>query len=222
MFKSIFGIDKNKIKETCLLVPFLPRGLLRSLEIDNPQKGEIYSCGNSHNFTLIVTRVGAGFTGDCVLYLKDSPCKRTILFGSCGLVQKTPELGLGSLVTAKTSMAMESFSDLLEGKLSCKEYSADPRLLGMLSQGMPNIKIVKTACVGSIMLEPKYTKFFVQNGVETLEMESSAFFSAAKASNIKAAALFYVTDILGKIKSEAKSDLNESFDCLLTFLESLK
>jgi len=115
-FKTLFGLEPCEIKKTCILVPILTKGMLDALKIKNLSKGTPYSCASSENFTLIHSRVGAPFSGDCVLHLKNTACENVILFGSCGLVEKTNLFNVGSIVTPTTGYSFESFSSLLLNK----------------------------------------------------------------------------------------------------------
>jgi len=198
-FKTLFGIEKAEIKKTCILAPILTKGLLNGLNIQKIFKANLYASGNNDQVTLIHTLVGSSFVGDAVLQLADTNCQNFILFGSCGLVRKTSKLDLGTLVTPSESVAMESFSDLLSGKNNRFSSShADKNFLNKFLHYLrqENIFSLRCASMGSLSLEKKFKTYFLKNNIEVLDMESSAFFLAAKHINKKALALFYVTDIL--------------------------
>ena len=97
-FETLFGIKESEIKNTCVLVPILPKSVLSLFEIKGLSRGKIYSSGNAENFTLINTGISALFAGDAALYLANTGCKNIILFGSCGLVRSSGNMTIGSLV----------------------------------------------------------------------------------------------------------------------------
>ena len=90
---------------------------------------------------------------------------------------------------------MESFTDMLLREI--KEYSLfypDKSLL----EKLPEVKKVTCATLSSLKLEEKYMDLFEQKGIQVVDMECSAIFSAARHIRKKAMALFYITDIINK------------------------
>ena len=198
-FKTLFGLNEDQLKNTCILTPFFTKGMLDSFKVNETFHGTPYSCANSDNLTLIKTHVGAPFVGDAVLNLKNTYCSNIILFGSCGLVSETETLRIGSLVSPVKALELESFSQLLNYKIDKSRFTEahNDLLEKLISLSPANIETILCASVGSIFLENEYKEFFLENNISALEMECSAFFNAAKHINRKAIALFYATDILG-------------------------
>jgi hypothetical protein len=95
--------------------------------------------------------------------------------------------------------ANESFTDVLLGRgLKEEAFFADQDLweeLMDLGRDM-GLKNAVCATVSSLKLEEEMFDSFVSAGIEALDMECSAFFSAAAHSKIAAVALFYATDII--------------------------
>lgn len=231
--ENLFGQKIDQIKPTCILTPILPKGVLEKAGIPFLKKGKPFSSGNTENFTLIHTTIGASFVGDAVLYLKESPCKNLILFGSCGLVQKTDMLDIGSLVCPIQSASYESFSSLLN------KHSTDP-IIGQANRSFLEIfqitknglklPSVNCASFGSVHLEPNYQKHLIQTNIDIVDMECSAFFQAAAHTGKKAIALFYITDIIGATspfaplppaaQSAVNSGIDAGIDLLNEFLRS--
>jgi len=197
-FKNLFGIDHRDLRKTAVLTPILRPGMLKAFGISEWRKGIRYSSGNSENLTLIETRVGPALTGDAVLYLENTDCRNLILLGSCGLVKKTAELDFGSLVLVARTFNMESFTDLLNQKdpSLCPAYPDRSQFRDFQALSAGKITSASCASLGSILLEPAYEKFFQKNRIDVLDMECSAFFSAAKSAKKAAVACLYVTDIL--------------------------
>jgi purine-nucleoside phosphorylase len=155
----------------------------------------LYASLNRPGITFIHTGIGAGLAGDAVLYLKETSCRKMVLFGSCGLVKEKDGLGLGSLVSPCAAYAYESFSDLLAGDdLSRKIAKPDPRALEQfLSAGA---RQVVCATFGSLKLEETRRGELSDKGIDVLDMECSAVFAAARHTGLPAAALFFVSDVL--------------------------
>lgn len=198
-FEAVFGISSNQIKKFCILMPLLPKGILKEFGIKALSKGRLYSSGNSGTFTIICTGVGAGFVGDAVLYLKETGCENVILFGSCGLVNKDSVLSVGSLVSPVKCYASESFSEMLLNRDKGHElFHPDKDLLGRLIETGKNDNLSRVTCatLSSLKLEEEMTDFFMAKGIDVVDMECSAFFSAAGYTGIRAASLFFVSDVI--------------------------
>ncbi len=198
-FKNLFGVHAPEIKKTCVITPFLTKGLTRDLGVGDLARGRPFTTGQGEHFTFILSQIGSPLVGDCVLYLQETFCENVILLGACGLIEEKPGLALGSVVTPSRALALESFSCLVKGRLSDEEWAeADRPLLDQLKQSAQKAppREVSCATLGSIKLETLYREFFKRNGVDVLEMECSAFFNAARHIRARAAGVFYVSDIL--------------------------
>lgn len=200
-FESLFGIKPTTIQKLCVIAPFLHKGMLEQFGIAKLIKGRPYSCGQAQNFTLIYTQIGAPNVGDAVLYLQDTPCERIIFVGSCGLLQEKDSLDIGSLTTPQLSLNLESFSQLALKKLT-RPTKAYPhkKFLAQFHKHFQNENIVPLNCatMGSIKLEEEYWNALRKQKIDILDMECSAFFSAAQAVKLPALSILYITDILKK------------------------
>ncbi len=198
-FEALFGIKSSRIKKNCILLPLLPKGILNEFKINNFKSGKLYGVGDNNDFTLIHTGMGAGFTGDAVLHLKESPCENVILFGSCGLVTARNGLSIGSLVSPAKCYANESFTELLLQKnVESRVFYAQDKFFGdFLAQGEKiGLKKVNCSTLASLKLEEQMVDLFIEKGIDVVDMECSAFFSAAEFAEINAIACFYISDII--------------------------
>ncbi len=196
-FEAVFGVDPQAVQKTCLLMPMVTPDVLDELGLDALVKGKIYRVAQGDGFTLIHSLVGAGLTGDVVLHLKGTPCKRAILYGSCGLLQQTPRLECGSLVMPGQACAAESFSDLLlEPEREWRSFLPSSELLEQITEQDPDIQIARCLTVGSLKLEPTLAPRWLRRGIAIVDMECSAFLAAAQHTGLAAAALFYVSDVV--------------------------
>lgn len=198
-FEGLFGIKKSAVANTCVLLPLLAKGMLEGLGLRALSKGKLYSSGQGKDFTAIITGVGAGLTGDAVLYLAETRCRNIILFGSCGLVGKKAGLDIGSLVAPVLSYSFESFSDMLfDKKIERESFPADKGLIENFLEAHGEVKKVNCATLGSLKLEEEMTDLFLGKDIAVVDMEASAVFSAAQSINRRAMAIFYVTDIINQ------------------------
>lgn len=198
-FEVIFGIPKQEVKKTCVLMPFISKDALDGLGIRRFAKGKLYGAGNGRDFTLIHTGLGPALNGDAVLYLAEAGCKNLILFGSCGLLAENNGLGIGSLVSPLKAYSLESFSRMLSDQdITSDVYYPDKKLLeDFISVPGSAIKQVICATVSSLKLEEERKGGWLKQGIEAVDMECSAFFAAASHSGLRSIAIFYVTDIIG-------------------------
>lgn len=232
-FRYLFGVEAAEIKPTCILVPFMSKGLLQTFGVKQFSRGNPYGCGNGDNFTLIYTHMGALFVGDAVLHLAEAPCQNLILFGACGLVQKHDKITLGTMTVPTESMAMEGFSDLLaQNNYPCVTCRPNAPLLNRLKQSTSEpIQDVRCVSFGSLMLESTYQNQLIKQGIDVLDMESAAFLGAAQHIKKQAIALLYVTDIVGELPAYRKflheerviinSAVEKSIKVLTSFAASL-
>ncbi|NUO09468.1 MAG: hypothetical protein HUU08_12455 [Candidatus Brocadia sp.] len=200
-FKTLFGTEPSSIKKTCVIVPFLMPGLLRALGIVSLKKGKFFATTHTDTFTFIKAGIGTLFVGDAVLYLEETACQEMIYFGACGLVQETDRLTIGSLVSPHKCLAFEGFTDvLLRHTDKITTHGPDQELFQSFLKTEPdqNIQPVTAMSIGSLKYEESYKEFFDKKGVDVVDMECSAFFSAANSIKRKAVALLYATDIIGK------------------------
>lgn len=198
-FEALFGIKKPQVKKNCVILPLLKEGILGDFGIRNFSRARLYGAGFNDEFTLIHTGLGAGLVGDAVLHLENTPCRNVVLFGSCGLVRENPGLSIGSLVTPVNCYAQESFSEFLKNKSFSKEVMhPDSAMLGSFLEncGQTVVKKVNCLTIPSLKLEEEMAGLFVKNNIDVVDMECSAFFSAAAFTKVSSLALFYAGDVI--------------------------
>lgn len=113
IFKKLFGADSKSIKPDCVILPVPSQDMpaFRDLPVRSQNSGKLFSVIDAGNFTIIRAKFNL-LTGDCVLYLKNSPCENIFLFGSCGGLNGK----IGDRIVAGESLNMESFSGMLAGR----------------------------------------------------------------------------------------------------------
>lgn len=202
-FKTLFGIAPDTVQKTCIIMPFeLPKAA-EQLSVTSISKGRVFSAGQGKGLTLILSGMSAGFVGDCVLWLKDTPCEQVLFLGTCGLIHTTKnDLDIGTLLSPGTIHAFESFSDIITGDIKDPEpVEADTTLIKAMELDVPTCPCISFA---SLHEEERYMHLFEQLGADVIEMECSAFFLAAKRIQRPSSALLVISDILGKVLFSSK------------------
>lgn len=194
-------MEQTAVQKTCVVVPFLAPGLLKGLGVEALKKGKLYATANTETFTLVKAGIGALLAGDATLYLEQTNCERIIYFGACGLTQETELLTIGSLVCPEECLSFESFTDTLLRRTDkiISQYPDQNLFQSFLGSDLSRgIQPVRGMSIGSLKCEDSYREFFKEQGIEVIDMECSAFLSAAQHIQKRSLALLYVTDIIGK------------------------
>jgi hypothetical protein len=187
-FKKLFGVEKSFIKPDCILSPLNEVELFAGTKAGPRARGDYFRVADCGRATLIGTRYSL-LAGDCVLGLADSPCRNIYLFNCCGGVG----VEVGAAYSIKKAFDFESFSGMLAGDKQAAGYLPDAELAAAFSAhcGPPE---GTCATVGSLALEEAHLPRFRELGVDCLDMECSAVFSAAKRAGKRALALLYVSN----------------------------
>jgi uridine phosphorylase len=201
VFRILFGIEEKEVRSCCVVMPLIAPGILEQCGVGKPACGRLYAAASNSHLTVIAARVGAGFVGDAVLYLKDTGCRTVFLFGSCGLVKQTARLRIGATVVPSSCRAQESFSRTLAGeRIPVGTVSPDARLYASFRRFAAGKAVgVRCLTVSSLKLEEQALPEYLKAGIEAVDMECSAFFAAAAHAGLRSLALFYASDIL-KVK----------------------
>ncbi|MFH0753931.1 MAG: hypothetical protein V2A70_05135 [Candidatus Omnitrophota bacterium] len=209
-FKIFYGIDSADIQPTVMIMPFDIPEVAAHLKVDRWIKGRMFACAKGQGFTLIRSGMGAGFVGDCILRLDQTPCRKILFLGTCGLMARAGNLDIGSLVTPAIVYAMESFSEILTGEIRTPSpITADQRLI---PASIPRVNCVSFA---SLYLETRYTDVFKELNADVIEMECAAFCLAADRINRTSSSLLVCSDIIGdpavcfNLTSNDKNNLTE-------------
>jgi len=206
-FRSLFGIDRTSIKETAVLLPAPYKAFLSEINDLRANKGKLYKTMTYSDITFICTGIGPAMSGDAVLYLKDTPCKRVILFGTCGLASLNSGLRLGDIVLPLKCFELESFSRMLELRLPEAFLIPDKTITAQISADFC-IHPVTVITAGSLKLESDYSDILPAGDPVVFDMEFSAVLSAAKSSCLPCAAIFVISDMIGD--QPFYSDLNDT------------
>lgn len=180
-FRKLFGVGREDIQEDCILTPLDETSLFPG----ERARGDYFSVTRLPGASVLGTRYSL-LAGDCVLHLKDTPCRRLYLFNCCGGLG----LEVGTSLLVLKAYDFEGFSRMLAGRSPADCQEGD-RELGVRFAGL---REGLCATVGSLALEAARLPLFRELGVDCLDMECSAVFSAARAAGKRALALFYVSN----------------------------
>ena len=176
--------------------------------------GSVYQLDvQGQRVSVIRSGIGAPQTGDTMLALGCTPCETAIFIGSAGGLGK--DVRIGDLVVVERSICGDGFSRYLDTKVipeDCFQHVAEPDQ--QLTDHIKN-HAVEACRSRSISLhngtvfstDSIMAQFFrLDHIADTLdcigiEMETAAFFNAARLVGIKAGALLQVSDLPGRGKS---------------------
>lgn len=220
--KRLFGVEAKDIQEDVILTPFLDFAYFAQGKKAKKAKGFLFEVLTDEYCSVIKTGVGASFVGDAVMYLAQTPCKKLYFLGSCAGYGRCE---VGDILLAEKALAVESFTDIIEEKnryafVSPKKSLQNDLLKWSAShenqQEKTVIKNATIATLGSLSQQDRLTAFLKQNDISGVDMEVSAFFSAANKRNCACCALLYVTDIIGEksffrgLSNEERAEIKEA------------
>ncbi len=169
--------------------------------------GKVYEFElRSHPVTMIRTGIGAPLTGDALLALGSTPCKRLIFIGSTGALQ--PDLNIGDLVIPTLSLSGDGFSRYLQPGLPPADTFLQPafpdEFFSITLNGYANALAPAAGFAvhrGTIFSTDSIAAQFPllddlarEHDCCAIEMETAAVFAAARFVNIQATALLAVSD----------------------------
>lgn len=194
-FEKLFSTSPKDIKKDVIITPFLNLEYFRQHKESKINRGFLFEVLGETRFSVVKTGVGASFVGDAIVYLTDTPCKRVYFMGSCAAIRN---FEVADLVIADKALARESFSAILLNKNT--HFFITPKKWLFKSFLSQNKKVKKgiVATLGSLSLQDKLIDSLKQQNIDCVDMETSAFFSAANYFDLSSLALLYVTDIIGE------------------------
>jgi len=196
IFQKLFSIKPSLIRQDVILTPFLTLDLFRQSPDSEKTKGLLFEVLNEDKFSVIKTGVGINFVSDAVFYLRNTPCKRVYLIGSCGSVSS---LDIGEIVVVEKAYAFESLTQTLNNDFSMEAIPADKKLFDNFMQlNKNNCRKADIATISSFYLEETNIFPFKQKDISGVDLESSGFYSASRYVGLSALAILYVTDIVNK------------------------
>lgn len=202
--ERLFGVNADEIKEDVIITPFLNLEYFARGTKPKKTKGFLFEVLTQKQFSVVKTGVGASFVGDAVMYLGETPCKRIYFIGSCASLSPHE---VGDTIVAEKALACESFTEVLHTHTDDCSFVVPKHNLAdeffefcRSKSGEDNqeqqIKTASLASLGSLSLQHTVLGSLQQRGVGGVDMEASAFFSAANSLFLSCLGLFYVTDTI--------------------------
>ncbi len=211
MIGEYFGCSIDDIAEVVIVSPILDIKRFKSYsdktvsEFSGWYKGVTVE-HNKRLITIISSGIGSPLTGDCVLALQYSRCKKVIFSGSAGAINK--EYKIGDIIAAGEAVIGEGFSryhyDNIEhdcfGKLVYGDMEMTQKLAAHIKkyEAVYNINTYtgRVFTIDSILGESREMfEYMKQKSCDVVEMEVSSVFTACRRIEKSAAALIFISDL---------------------------
>ncbi|HSH68649.1 MAG TPA: hypothetical protein VK997_01940 [Deferrisomatales bacterium] len=207
--RTVFGCDPEIVSPNVVLSPFVPLKAFRRhvqevvAELAPPFffKG-FRAVFEDHPVTVIQTGIGPSRIGDCLGFLSHTPAHRVCFAGAVGALNPAYRIGEFFVPTAAADgegysrYCRESFPQLAAEApvIPCPE--APGTLDALLAAEALRLHRGRVFTVGSIAFEsPENLRALRELGFDALEMELSAFYTAAAHHGFQAISLTYVSDL---------------------------
>jgi purine-nucleoside phosphorylase len=206
----VFGCRPQDVAEDVIVTPFVPlKGFRRQvegelLELSPPffYKGFTATFGG-RKATVIATGVGPSQVGDCLGFLSLTPARRVLFAGAVGGLAE--DQAIGEFFLPLEAADGEGFTRYLDrpfrevvrrARRIPRPHPCGEDLSGFLTRkGFP-VREGRVFTVGSIASEsPENLQELRSQGYDAIDMELSAFYSAALHYGLSGAALTYISDL---------------------------
>jgi purine-nucleoside phosphorylase len=157
---------------------------------------------HGERISIVVAGIGPSLVGDAV-YALNRPNSTCLYSGTCGGLAK--DLEIGDYFVADQAVCGDGYSFHL-GRSPLSVLSGDPELLEslklLLASGVERLDNGVTFTTSSVVREadPDFWDI-VDKRCQAIEMGAAAFYAAARATDKRAAAYFWVTDLPFRGKS---------------------
>lgn len=201
--KHCIGVDINDINENVILAPWWEPNVFDNfgesfLIQSGTEKVWNITCGNK-NFTYIKTGIGAPVLMEVVLALGLTKCKKILFVGSAGALDLN--MRIGDIVIPQYSICGDGASTYIGNHLGDKTYPCpkfNAKLINMTEticcEHIVNFHVGFNYSIDTIFAQFYHLDKILALGCNTIEMETSAAFTAAKLCDISIAALFSISD----------------------------
>ena len=200
-----------EILENVVVAPWWSSAIFEKFAEKIEKKSEkVYNVyGKDFQFTFIeLKNIGAPVILEAILPLSLTSCKQIFFIGSAGSLNEN--INVGDLVIPLYSYngvgACRYLNDNLKDDFEFKYYpdeSLNNKLMSVIKSTFPEYKshFAVNYSVDTIFAQFPHLQHFIDLNCQTIEMETSALFKCCELSNIKACALFCISDNTVKNKS---------------------
>ena len=216
IFEQFFGCSKDIIGKVVIISCFDRLNDFRRLykdkdivEFHGYYKGITISI-DGNKVSIIVSGSGDSRVGDVVLALRESSCTTIIYTGAAGGLGK--DISIGDLFIPPGAAIGEGFSryfikDIKDGFFDNTSYSA-PNILSLSNKYFSEQKLLNVNThfeniftIESVFAETKdFLDSILEHGSTAIDMETSAFYTAAQVINKNALAIHFISDLPMKKK----------------------
>lgn len=218
--RSNFNCNLEQIQEKVIIAPTWKVNIfsshVNSIEHISGPSGHGYKINelniNGKKVTYISTGIGACNILDATLALGCTSCKEIVFIGSVGALDRN--MKIGDIIIPECSISgVGTNRYLTSGSISGndtfgKKYYPNKNFynetLSIANEITKNTDIEvylgKTYSVDTIFAQYAHLEDIINMGCNSIEMETAAFFDAAKVANIKATVIFSISDntVFGK------------------------
>jgi len=202
-FKYLTGLKSEDVRNNVIITPFLNVRMFASY-LESPVeefKGLLYSGVNSRNITVIKSGISSVNVGNCVMFLNDTKAEKLVFAGSCAGLGET---AIGDHIIIEKAFNGECFSDYVRNNTpnfadKDKISYPDNKLVNTLKDYLKTNKLKFSIAYGyttGVFLHnlPVLTGKLPDSGFRTVDMESSAFYTASDSIKRASVAFCYVSD----------------------------
>lgn len=207
----ILGCNTSDVRETVIIAPCWHPNTV-GIECLKPiSKGaqKVWDCEiDGTKFTYIKSGIGACLCADIVMALCNTVCSKIMLIGSAGAI--TEDINVGDIVFPDRCIVGEGATRFLMPNLDTDSFG---KVVAVPSEDYINIfdnmqqalSAIGVNCRSgaTISVESLYSQFgfisdFIALGAECIDMEASAFLTAAHKVGFKGAVCFCISDNIRK------------------------
>ena len=202
--KFLLGADPKYIAERVLFTPFLPLQLFKKefTDIEKMFSGKSEYKGftgmlNGERITVIRTGMGTANIGDILMWL-GGHIKKAVFAGAVGALDQSYQIG--DYFIPIEAIEGEGFSRYTRDNpekifMGSKHVQLDPNIIEKCQRY--SVAKGKLFTIGGIVFEEDkmFLEFLKNQGVDAIDLETSAFYTAAQKGNIEALAFHYVSDL---------------------------
>jgi purine-nucleoside phosphorylase len=208
---ATFNCEPDTIQENVIIAPvWKPELFIDCVENIISVVDKIYKLWNlsiqNKEITYIVTGIGAPNVMEAVLALGCTPCKNIIFIGSVGGLDK--DLKIGDIIIPEYSICGDgacrylSNKELSENDCFGEKYYPNKELYQNIisktgkiaKENNINWHIGKNFSIDTVIAQFAHIDEIIKMGCNCIEMETAALFKASKICNIKAGAVFSISD----------------------------
>jgi len=204
-FEILFGVKIDKIKKFCVIILPPHRIYEKQFNLKKITKGLIYKYAENSEFSFIFAPMGIPFSGDCVLYLQKSKCKKIFLLGLAGTTSEKHQQN--NLFLIQKAFSPDSFSLTIDLKKQFLSTSTNFKFTNTIKNYLKEQNILFENCISLYSLFSEYNFIKENKNIKAglLDFETFSFYYALNKTQKEGFALLCPTDNI------IKKEIHENF-----------